>query len=93
MLTLAESVPSLPADFDAAAAAAENVAKTMGIQDDIPAQLVNIVSRLENFEQYLPMLETLAKSGEQVAVDVAQTLPPEFVAKVKSFFAKHFPNL
>lgn len=93
MLTLAEAVPSLPADFDAAAAAAEQIAKATGLSDDIPGQIVNIVSRIESLEKYLPLLQALEKAGVQVVTDVEAQLPPGFVTKVNAFFAKHFPQL
>lgn len=78
--------------LDAAALAAKSIAEAEQMSGDIPNALVNLTQRVEQLESALPQVLQLMNDAKTVGSDVANAVPPEFVARVEAFFATHFPG-
>lgn len=78
---------------DAAALAASQIAQVTGIAslEQAAQMILALEERVKALEPLVPAFQNLVLHVEQAASIAAESLPSEFVDRVESFFAKHFP--
>lgn len=93
--TNASTVSLLATDFDAAAAAASQVALATGLSNDIPSALAMLTSRVAALESALPAIETAVADFKALANDAEAAIPASWATRIKSAIGvieRHFPG-